>query len=213
MDDFFATLTPWWPPGREDLHWHLLPDPAQLDAQLTGPYRELTHQPGLAPVDSRWCHITVQDIAPADAVTPAELDSIVTLVRRACATVAPTELTIGPPEVSRHGVVCPVIPPGRARPLWELTVAASQQVTGTRFAIRPAEYHPHLSLAYGVARTGDGPRQDWLATHPARTMTFTATELALVAQSHDGARAITWRPLATVPLTGAARTGPLIGPG
>jgi hypothetical protein len=36
------------------------------------------------------------------------------------------------------------------------------------------------------------------------TMMFTATQLTLVAQSHDGARAITWRPLATVPLTGPA---------
>jgi hypothetical protein len=33
-------------------------------------------------------------------------------------------------------------------------------------------------------------------------MTFTAAHLALVVQSHDGARAITWRPITTVPLTG-----------
>ena len=203
MDDFFATLTPWWPPGREDLHWHLLPDPDRLATQLIAPYRELTHRPGLAPVEPRWCHITVQDIAPAAAVTPAELDSIVTRVGRACAAVAPGELTIGPPEVSRHGVVCPVIPPGWVRTLWRLTVAAGQEVTGGRFPVRPAEYHPHLSLAYGVDGTGGGPLQDWLAAHPARATTFTATHLALVAQSHDGPRAITWRPLATVPLTGS----------
>ena len=53
-----------------------------------------------------------------------------------------------------------------------------------------------------MARADDGPLQTWLATHPARTMTFTATRLALVAQSHDGARAITWRPITTVALTG-----------
>jgi 2'-5' RNA ligase len=202
MDDFFATLTPWWPPGREDLHWHLLPDRARLAAELTGPYQELTHLPGLAPVDPRWCHITVQDIAPAKAISPAELDSLIARTRQSCRAVAPAELTIGPPEVSRHGLVGPVIPADRVRPLWELTVAASQQVTGTRFPIRPAEYRPHLTLAYGVARTGDDLLQNWLATHPARTMTFTATHLALVAQSHDGARAITWRPITTVALTG-----------
>jgi hypothetical protein len=202
MNDFFATLTPWWPPGREDLHWHLLPAPELLAAKLTGPYRDLTHRPGLAPADPRWCHITVQDIAPAEAITPAELDSLVGLTRQSCRAVAPAELTIGPPEVSRYGVVCPIIPADRVRPLWELTVAASQRVTAGRFPTRPAEYHPHLSLASGVAQVRDGPLQDWLATHPARTMTFTATHLALVAQSHDGARSITWRPLATVALTG-----------
>jgi hypothetical protein len=69
---------------------------------------------------------------------------------------------------------------------------------------RPSACYPHLSLAYGVASTHDGPLRDWLTTHPARTLTFTATHLALVTQSHDGARAITWRPLATVPLAGRA---------
>jgi hypothetical protein len=79
MEDFFATLTPWWPPGREDLHWHLLPQPR-------------------------------------------------------------------------------------------------------------------------VAATSDEPLRRWLAAHPARTVTFTATQLSLVAQPHDGSGAITWRPLAAVPL-------------
>jgi hypothetical protein len=202
MDDFFATLTPWWPPGREDLHWHLLPDPAQLDAELTGPYRDLTRRSGLAPVEPRWCHITIQDIAPADALTRAEQDQITSLVAQACAEVPPTELTVGPAELGRYGLGCPVTPAAPVRRLWELTVAASRAVTGDRFPTRPAACYPHLSLAYGVASTGDGPLRDWLATHPARTLTFTATHLALVAQSHDATRAITWRPLTTVPLHG-----------
>jgi hypothetical protein len=198
MDDFFATLTPWWPPGREDLHWHLLPDPAQL----TGPYRELTHRPGLAPVEPRWCHITIQDIAPAQAVSQAELDEISARVARACAKVAPPRLTVGPAELGQYGLGCPVTPAAPVRRLWALAVAASRQVTGGRFPTRPAVCYPHLSLAYGVASTDDGPLRDWLATHPAHTLTFTATRLVLVAQSHDATRAITWRPLTTVPLTG-----------
>jgi hypothetical protein len=83
-------------------------------------------------------------------------------------------------------------------------VAASREVTGARFPTRPARHHPHLSLAYGVAPSRDEPLSHWLATHPTGTMTFTAAQLTLVAQSHDGARAITWRPLATVPLIGPA---------
>jgi hypothetical protein len=204
MDDFFATLTPWWPPGREDLHWHLLPDPDQLAAQLTGPYRELTDRPGLAPAEPRWCHITVQDIAPAHAVSRAELGQITALVAQACTEVPPAELTVGPAELGRYGLGCPVTPAAPVRRLWELTVAASREVTGDRFPIRPSVCHPHLSLAYGVASTDDGPLRHRLATHPARTLTFTATHLALVAQSHDATGAITWRPLAAVPLTGPA---------
>jgi hypothetical protein len=116
MDDFFATLNPWWPPGRADLHWHLLPDPVRLAAEVTGPYRDLTHRPGLAPVEPRWCHITVQDIAPAADVTPEELDRIVTQVRQACAELTSPELTLGPPELGRLGVGCPVTPVAAARP-------------------------------------------------------------------------------------------------
>ena len=204
MDDFFATLSPWWPPGREDLHWHVLPDPAQLAKALMEPCRELTHRPGLAPVEPRWGHITVQDIAPADDVTPREVDLIVARVRLACAELAPAALTVGPPEVGRIGMGCPVTPAAPGRRLWEITVAASREVTGGRFPVRPASYRPHLSLAYGVARGRDEELHDWLATHPAANMTFTANQLALVAQSHDGAGAITWRPVATVPLTGSA---------
>ena len=36
MDDFFAALSPWWPPGRADLHWHLLPKPDRLAAVAAG---------------------------------------------------------------------------------------------------------------------------------------------------------------------------------
>ncbi|MBV9793359.1 MAG: hypothetical protein JO016_05400 [Actinobacteria bacterium] len=200
MEDFFATLTSWWPPGRPDLHWHLLPAPAPVAAGLTAHYRELTHRPGLAPVDPRWCHVTVQDIAPADEVSPDEVDRIVAQVRRAVAGLAAPELTLGPPEIGRLGLGCPVSPAGPARRLWEITVAASQQVTGERFPVRPAAYRPHLSLAYGVARTSDEPLRDWLATHPARTAAFTAGKLSLVAQSHDASGAITWRPVADVTL-------------
>jgi hypothetical protein len=45
-----------------------------------------------------------------------------------------------------------------------------------------------------------------LAGHaPGAHVTFTATRLTLVAQSHDGARAITWRPVTAVPLAARAR--------
>jgi 2'-5' RNA ligase len=199
MEDFFATLGRWWPPGREDLHWHLLPEPA-LTTELTRHYEDLTHRPGLAPVAPHWCHITVQDIAPAADVTPDELGRIVAHVRLACAALPPAGLTLGPPVAGRYGLGCPVTPAGEARRLWELTVAASQAETAGRFPTRPAAYHPHLSLAYGVASRGDESLHEWLATHPARTVTFTATQLSLVAQSPDGAGVISWRPLATVPL-------------
>ena len=59
-----------------------------------------------------------------------------TQVRRACAELTPPELTLGPPELGRFGVRCPVTPAAGARALWEIT-AASGAVTGARFPTRP----------------------------------------------------------------------------
>lgn len=55
MEDFFEEVESRkqaWPAGRADLHWHIRFDPAVLQEQLAGPYREITHRPGLAPVDA-----------------------------------------------------------------------------------------------------------------------------------------------------------------
>lgn len=62
MEDFFEEVESRkqaWPAGRADLHWHILFDPAVLQEQLAGPYREITHRPGLAPVEVRWMHTTL----------------------------------------------------------------------------------------------------------------------------------------------------------
>jgi len=192
MENHFARLTDLWPPGREDYHWHLLPDPQQAAGQLTGPYRELTHRPALAPVRPQWCHLTVQDVAPVDALSGREIADITGLVRAACAQVAPFALTIGPAKLWRGGIVCPATPADPVRRLWDITTGAARQITGDRFPTRPAVCHPHLSLAYGLAQAEDGPLRAWLSGHDGAGLTVTVDRLVLVAQRHDE-REITWR--------------------
>ncbi|GGR20775.1 hypothetical protein GCM10010497_23880 [Streptomyces cinereoruber] len=43
MEDFFAKVGRFWPAGRRDLHWHILPTPTEADA-LIAPYRGVGSQ-------------------------------------------------------------------------------------------------------------------------------------------------------------------------
>lgn len=105
MESFFAHIADRWPPGREDYYWLLLPDPGRVLARLAGPYQELTRRPGLAPVPPAWVHVTIQHVAPVDAVTGEEIAKIIGVVRDGCAHVAPFELTVGQAEVWGTGIV------------------------------------------------------------------------------------------------------------
>ncbi|WP_405087386.1 hypothetical protein [Microbispora sp. NBC_01389] len=62
MDDFYAEVESReypWPPGRADLHVHILFDPDVIEKALVEPYRAVTHRPGLAPVSAQWVHMTL----------------------------------------------------------------------------------------------------------------------------------------------------------
>ncbi|MCZ7430109.1 2'-5' RNA ligase family protein [Streptomyces sp. WMMC1477] len=205
IEDFFTrveTRHHAWPAGRADLHWHLLFDTDAVERRLVAPYREITHQPGLAAVPARWAHLTVLHGGPVDAYRDGEIEAITEHVRAAAAGLAPFDLVVDRPTVGRVALECPARPGAPARRLWELTAAADTEVTGGRFPLIPDGYAPHLTLAYGIA--GD-QRADRLAIkaalsdHPGEPVTLRADRLALVAQSHNR-RHITWTPLATVPL-------------
>ncbi|MDT0347528.1 2'-5' RNA ligase family protein [Streptomyces litchfieldiae] len=156
MDDFFARVTgrAWpWPAGREDYHWHILPpDSGLVRDKLMGPYREVTHHPGLEPVAPEWAHITVLHSGPVGEVTGPEITAITSRVRAACATVAPFTLTVDRPAVGTVAVELPARPGAPARRLWELTTEATREVIGGRYPVLPAVYYPHLTIAYADHR-------------------------------------------------------------
>lgn len=193
-----------WPAGRVDLHWHVLFDPKVMDAALVQPYREVTHRPGLSAVDARWLHLTVLHAGPVDRYRAGEIDSVVARVREACGAIAPFDVTIDRPVVSRVAVECAVRPGAPMRRLWELTSCIDAEVTGSRFPQIPAGYYPHLALAYGV---GGPVRADRLAMNirlsdlPGEPVQLRAERLSLVAQSHDRQH-ITWERLADIELSG-----------
>jgi 2'-5' RNA ligase len=204
VEDFFATIAGRWPAGREDYHWHVLPGTELARERLARPYAELTGQAGLAPVRPEYMHITVQHIGPVQDVTVDELAEIVGRVRAGCSGVASFAVTAGRAEAWETSIVCPLRPGYLLGTLWHLVTSVSRAVTGTRLAVSPAVYHPHLALAYGIAHADQAALRAWLADCDAAEAALPVTRLTLVAQEHDG-REITFRVVDEIPLTGGQR--------
>ncbi|MFD4764278.1 2'-5' RNA ligase family protein [Streptomyces sp. NPDC058439] len=204
IEDFFSTVEGRWPAGRADLHWHILGAPEVVEELLVAPYKEITHRPGLAPVEARWIHTTVMHGGPMEQYQPGEIDMIVDRVRQACEEIAPFDLNFDVPVPGRVSVGCAARPGAPGRRLWELTTRIDGEVTGGRFPVIPQSWHPHSSLAYGVAGPERADRQTMkvlLSDHQGGPVVLRADTISLVAQSHDRQH-ITWEHLADVRLGG-----------
>jgi 2'-5' RNA ligase len=143
--------------GRERSGAWLPANAASYPKARPGPLPGADPPAGVASVPPAWVHVTIQHVAPVDAVIGEEIAKIIGVVRDGCAQVAPFELTVGQPEVWGTGIVCPIWPGALARRLWDITAAAARQMTGGRFGTRPAAFRPHLALAYCFASISDGP--------------------------------------------------------
>ncbi|WP_048581545.1 2'-5' RNA ligase family protein [Streptomyces viridochromogenes] len=201
MKDFFAAVEHRWPAGRKDYHWHILPDPDLVQRELFEPYRELTHQPNLAPVRSKNFHITLLHGPPVEEVTEDEIDEAVTLVREGCATVAPFDLILERPALGTVAIECIGRPGAVSRPLWQLTADATAKATKRRFPTIPAAHYPHGSIAYAVGDVKRLPLKVWLSDNGPGPVTVPVSKISLVAQWHDH-REIVWDHILDVPLLG-----------
>lgn len=199
MEDFFATVAEHWPAGREDYHWHVLPGTELLRERLRRPYDGLLEREELAAVGPEYMHVTIQHLAPVSDITDAELTDIVNLTRDGCASFAPFAVIAGRAEAWETSVVCPLRPGYLLGQLWHVVTSATRTVAGSRLAIHPAVFHPHMALAYATGHVEQAEIRAWLADCEATDVAFPVTRLVLVAQKHDG-REITFRVVSEIPL-------------
>ncbi|MEU3408911.1 2'-5' RNA ligase family protein [Streptomyces sp. NPDC006670] len=202
MENFFERVTRFWPAGRRDLHWHLLPTPAEA-AALAAPYQDIT-APELRTVPVDWMHCTLLHAIGLgrDAI---DIAALLRDVRRATQTVEPFALTFDRPSVGTVGVEVSGWPGKPFTALVDIVTAAMDR-TGGAFKAGPSRY-PHNSLGYTSAGAEN------LAAVTLKTAlasigeplagTVLADRLHLVEQWHDGEH-ITWTPIAEVPLGAAA---------
>ncbi|MGW7412780.1 2'-5' RNA ligase family protein [Streptomyces sp. NPDC054863] len=209
MEDFFGRVegrTHGWPAGRRDLHWHVLPpDTEVVRAQLTDPYRALTHRPGLAPVAPEWIHLTVVHGGPEDSASGSEVEQIVEKVRVAAAQVSPFTVRLARPGIGQVAIECAGRPGSAWRHLRTRTQEAMDAVVGNRWPSISAGHYPHASIAYATADAHVADREalkDALSDLHVDSdgLTIPVTALTLVSQWHDRQH-IKWEVLAQVPLT------------
>lgn len=198
MDNFFERVGRFWPAGRRDLHWHILPTVEEASALAT-PYKGLV-APGLQSVPEQGMHCTLIH-AVGLSLDDIDVDALLKDVGSYAQTVRPVTLTFDRPAVGNLAVEISGWP---GRPFAEIVDALTQAMTrtGSVFKAAPSRY-PHMSLAYAAEGAEDVDAVALKAALAAIEQPVSGTVLVdrlhLVEQWHDGAH-ITWRPIAEVPL-------------
>ncbi|MGW2112381.1 2'-5' RNA ligase family protein [Streptomyces sp. NPDC001948] len=202
MENFFARVGRVWPAGRRDLHWHILPTPAEAGA-IAAPYKGLVAPQGLASVPVDGMHCTLMHAVGLDA-DDVDTDALLKEVGDYARSVRPFALTFDRPAV---GAVAVEISGWPGRVFTEIVDAVTQATarsTGAVFRHAPSRY-PHMSLAYttdGAEDVDAGTLRAALADiEQPLSGTVLADRIHLVEQWHDG-KHIMWEPIATVPLAG-----------
>lgn len=202
MESFFERVGRFWPAGRRDLHWHILPTPDEASA-LTTPYKGLA-PPGLQSVPVDGMHCTLLHAVGLSS-TDVDTDTLLKEVGSYAQTVQPFTLTFDRPAVGNVAVEISGWP---GRPFTEIVDALTQLTfrTGAAFKAAPSRY-PHMSIAYTSDGAADVNRVDLRATLASIEGPLSGTvcvdRLHLVEQWHDGAH-LMWHPIAEVPLAGVA---------
>ncbi|WP_374777136.1 2'-5' RNA ligase family protein [Streptomyces sp. NBC_01310] len=202
MESFFERVGRFWPAGRRDLHWHILPtldEALALAAPYTGFFR-----PGLPGVPLQGMHCTLLH-AVGLGYEDADVDALLKDVGAYARAVPPFTLTFDRPAVGNVGVEISGWP---GAPFDGIVEAVTQAMvrTGAPFTAAPSRY-PHISLAY-ASDGAEGVEAVSLkaalaAIDSPLSGTVLADRLHLVEQWHDGAQ-IMWEPIAEVPLSGVA---------
>ncbi|MFF2189362.1 2'-5' RNA ligase family protein [Streptomyces sp. NPDC058155] len=201
MENFFERVGRFWPAGRRDLHWHILPTPDEA-AALIAPYQGLFPL-GLENVPVSGVHCT---LLHAVGLSAADIDTeaLARDVAGYAQTVSPFTLTFDRPAVGNAGMEIGGWPGRHAFTGIVDAVTQATTRTGAGFSASPSHY-PHLSLAYasqgaeGVAAVAI--RTALSAISQPLSGTVFVDRLHLVEQWHDGAH-IMWNPIAQVPFAG-----------
>ncbi|MGW0669742.1 2'-5' RNA ligase family protein [Streptomyces sp. NPDC002746] len=143
MDSFFARVEPFWPAGRRDLHWHVLPTPAEA-AALAAPYAGIAG-PGLEPVSPDGMHCTLLHAIGAGR-DDVDIEELLRDVRSTARTLAPFTLTFDRPAVGAFAIEISGWPGAPFTALVDTVTAATDR---TSAAFKPGRSrYPHISLGY-----------------------------------------------------------------
>jgi 2'-5' RNA ligase len=140
---------PGWRPGRRMYAWHVtFTDSPAVQALAARARHRLAGLPGLDLVPARWLHLTIQDVGFTDEVPGTDLAAIVAAARRHLAGTPPPRVTVGPARPASEGVLFGVAPVGGLTGVRDRLRAAIAETWSAAAVPGPAEWMPHISVAY-----------------------------------------------------------------
>lgn len=180
----------WWRPGWRQgrhvyaCHFTFRDQPAVQ--QLAGTCRRaLAAVPGLEPIPAQWLHLTMQEVAFTDEVSPEQLDSFMAAAARELAAVPLPQVTLHPPVVVAEAVLLPVTPSG---PVDAVRTAIRSAVADALPRARPTvieRYRPHVSVAYSNLDQPAGPVHRALADLEVESVSITLPAVGLLEYHRD----------------------------
>jgi 2'-5' RNA ligase len=197
------------PAGPRRYYWYLTfgnsPELHDLVAEsqkaIGFPYYDL-----VAPED---LHLTLDRIGPEAAISPARLDAIAAAASRACQSIPPFRITLGPLGATRGAIGFDVSPAHAIRELrGALRGATLSACPGA--SVTPQDAPPHITIAY--ANTDGVPAAEAIAAvgklnAAGRTVEVPVSEAVMVLLQRRE-RSYAWQPVTRIRLTGTASLEP-----
>jgi len=156
--------------------------------------------PGLDPAPAQWLHLTVQDVGFTDEVADRDVAAVAEAARARLASLGPARVTVGPADAVTESVVLRVGPvAGLVAIRASLRMAISDVIPLTSL-IGPAQFWPHISVAYSSAMLPAAPYEAALAGHTAAAEVLLDTvRLIVLGRDHHQYE---WTTRETIPLRG-----------
>ena len=192
------TLRNHWRPAAPDyLTWHLLFDDRPAFHEVAERYQHvLQGVDGIDVVPTRWLHLTVQGVGPAEEITTDNINAFVAEAHGRLKGIQPFELIRQPADVLWEGIGLTAAP---AEPVSTLrkelraviaTVCGANRVPGADDDV----LWPHVSLAYANGAAPAAELFDAIAALPREPVAVEIDQVALITLRREGRRYV-WSPV------------------
>ncbi|MEU4824611.1 2'-5' RNA ligase family protein [Actinomadura sp. NPDC023710] len=189
-------------PGQGTLYWHILVGnhPEARDLAHTAQKR-LAGFHGLHMTPTEWLHITTLVVGPTDEITLDQRQEMLAAASELLAALPPVPVTLSRILYHPEAIAVAVEPTDPLRHIRNAVQMAMHKATGREGLTEgPAQWTPHMTLAYSETEQPAGP----LITTLGRdfpTQEFAIKEVTLVDQ-RGSERLWNWQPVGRVPLLG-----------
>lgn len=179
--DFFKKHA--WGPGEIDWHFLVIFDKEPGIKDFAEKYKQTLDHPGLhTPIPAEWLHMTVLRVGPTTKISDEQMDKVCELIKEQTRELDLPELSLNSPWSWSGSVCLHVNPEEEVKKLYEITANACDQILDYK-TDKPAEFIPHVTLAYPKDTDDDEGIAKQVAQSRVEPFAFKPIELCLVKQT------------------------------